>query len=189
VHEGKIHPEDRAIVDAIPVTSVARTLLDLAYVSDEQGLKRAFEEADRLGLLRLDALERTCSRGRRRRGNAALRRLILAAREPIVTRSALEERFVEFCLKHELPPPSLNSSVRGFEVDALWPQQHLIVELDGFAFHRHRAAFERDRARDATLLAVGYRVIRLTHRRLDQEGEVVAQELRLLLRDEESDAS
>ncbi|MBW8059091.1 MAG: DUF559 domain-containing protein [Solirubrobacterales bacterium] len=69
---------------------------------------------------------------------------------------------------------------RSGEVDALWPGQRLIVELDGFAFHRHRAAFERDRARDAALQATGYRVVRLTHRRLEQE-DAVATQLRDLL--------
>lgn len=181
VHEAQIHREDCAVVDAIPVTSVARTLLDLACVSDEQSLERAFEEADRQGLLTLASLERSCRRGRGRKGTAALRKLLLAAREPIVARSALEERFARFCLEHKLPPPSLNCSVLDFEVDALWPQQRLIVELDGFAFHRHRAAFERDRARDGALQAAGYRVIRLTHRRLEENEGTVAEQLRRLL--------
>ena len=68
------------------------------------------------------------------------------------------------------------------EVDALWARERLIVELDGFAFHHHRTAFERDRARDAALQAAGYRVIRLTHRRLEQEPAAVAAEIRRLLR-------
>ena len=68
------------------------------------------------------------------------------------------------------------------EVDALWARERLIVELDGFAFHHHRTAFERDRARDAALQAAGYRVIRLTHRRLEREPVAVAAEIRRLLR-------
>jgi len=160
---------------------VARTLLDLAGAVDAQRLERAFEEADRLGLLELRALEQLCEHLQGRRGTAAIRELIATAREPAMVRSPLEERFAELCRKHELPPPLLNVSVLGFQVDALWPRQRLIVELDGFAFHRHRAAFERDRARDAALQAVGYRVIRLTHRRLEEEPEQVAKELRKLL--------
>jgi very-short-patch-repair endonuclease len=66
-------------------------------------------------------------------------------------------------------------------VDALWPRKRLVVELDGFAFHRHRAAFERDRARDAGFLAAGFAVLRLTHRRLLEEPEAVAAQLRGLL--------
>jgi hypothetical protein len=184
VHEGQIHRHDRAVVDQIPVTSVARTLLDLAEVVDEQSLGRAFEEADRLRMLDLGALERTRKRGFGRKGVGSVGRLIAAAREPATPSSPLEDRFAAFCHTHGLPPPSLNCSVLGFEVDAHWPSKHLIVELDGFAFHRHRAAFERDRARDTALQVAGYRVVRLTHRRLDREGKRVAEELRLLLRDD-----
>lgn len=97
------------------------------------------------------------------------------------TRSPLEDRFVAFCKRHGLPMPTINASLLDYEVDALWPAQRLIVELDGFAFHRHRAAFERDRARDAGLQAAGYRVVRLTHRRLEQEPTSVADELHRLL--------
>ncbi len=181
VHEGRPDPGDRAVLDAIPVTSIARTLLDLAEVVDEQSLQRAFEEADRLRLLELRALDELCERSHGRHGLRPLRRLIEAARDPISTRSPLEERFVELCREHDLLPPATNVSVLGHEVDALWPGRRLIVELDGFAYHHHRAAFERDRSRDAALQAAGYTVIRLTHRRLEQEADAVVDQLRGLL--------
>lgn len=183
LHEGTIGAEDRATVDAIAVTSVARTLFDLAEVVDEGRLTRAFEEADRLRLLELRALTRLCEGGTGRRAVSPIRRLVAAVREPVVARSPLEERFAAFCHDHQLPPPTLNTLVLGFEVDALWPGRRLIVELDGFAYHCHRAAFERDRARDAALQAADYRVIRLTHRRLEGEGKTVAAELRRVLSD------
>ena len=170
-----------ARVDAIPVTTVARTLLDLAEGVDEQTLRRAFEEADRLHLLEMSALEDLCARSHGRRGLRALRPLIEAAREPTTTVSPLEDRFVVFCEKHGLPPPVTNVLVLGHEVDALWPTRRLIVEMDSYAFHRHRAAFERDRARDAEFAAAGYTVIRLTHRRLEEEPDEVADQLRRLL--------
>jgi hypothetical protein len=163
------------------VTTPARTLLDLAEVVDEWRLERAFEEADRLRLLKAGALEEVCARSHGRRALRPIRRLIDAAREPLLTRSPLEERFVDFCRRQRLPPPVTNASILGFEVDVLWPAERLIVELDGFAFHHHRAAFERDRARDARLQAAGYRVIRLTHRRLESEPASVATEIRRLL--------
>jgi very-short-patch-repair endonuclease len=72
-------------------------------------------------------------------------------------------------------------SWRGFEVDALWPHQRLVVELDGYEFHRTRAAFERDRARDAALQLAGYRVLRVTSRRLAGEPAAVAETIRSLL--------
>jgi predicted transcriptional regulator of viral defense system len=169
LHQGQIHDEDLTTVDAIPVTAVARTLFDLAEVVDERRLERAFEEADRLGLLEMQALEQVCARGRGRHALRPIRRLIAMSRLPPTTRSPLEDHFTGFCQKHQLPPPATNVLILGLEVDALWPRQRLIVELDGFAFHRHHAAFERDRARDSALQAAGYRVVRLTHRRLQAE--------------------
>jgi very-short-patch-repair endonuclease len=156
-------------------------LFDLAEAVDERRLERAWEEADRLNLLRLAEVERVCERGSGRRSLRPVRRLLAEARAPTQTHSALEERFVAFCREHGIPPPATNVQVLGHEVDALWPKERLIAELDGFAFHRQRAAFERDRARDAALQAAGYCVIRLTHRRLEEEVDAVVAELRRLL--------
>ena len=97
------------------------------------------------------------------------------------TRSALEQRFVALCRTSSLPMPALNVSVAGFVVDALWPSERLVVELDGFAFHRTRQAFERDRARDAALQLAGYRVLRLTFRRVTREPTAVVRAIRELL--------
>ncbi len=167
----------------IPVTTVARTLLDLAEVLDEEGLRRAFEEADRLKLLHMPELERVCARAGRRKGLPMLRHLIEIATDPVTTRSPLEDRFAEFCREHlaDLPAPLTNVSILDTEVDAYWPSHHLVVEMDGFAFHAHRAAFEHDRARDAAMQSAGYRVIRLTHRRLHDDPATLASELRRLL--------
>lgn len=181
VHEGGVSPEERSAVDGISVTSVARTLFDLAEVVDEQRLERAFEEADRLGLLRMRALEDVCARGHGRRALRLVRPLIAAARAPESVRSPLEGRFLAFCREHDLPTPQTNVTVIGREADAYWPRQRLVVEADSWSFHGHRAAFERDRARDTAMLAQGYRVIRITHRRLEREPAVLAAELRLLL--------
>lgn len=163
------------------MTTVARTLFDLAEVLDEQRLERAFEEADRLRLLEMKALEGVCERSPGRRALRPVRRLIAAAVEPARSGSSLEERFGRFCRQHRIPSPVTNVEILGFEVDALWPRERLIVEMDGFAFHRHRAAFERDRARDAAMQAAGYRVIRITHRRLESEPASIASEVRRLL--------
>jgi hypothetical protein len=181
VHEGGICKADRAEVAAIPVTSVARTLFDLAEVIHEQRLERVFEEADRLRLLRMPELEAVCARGHGRRALGPIRRLIDEARAPETTRSPLEDRVLALCREHGLPPPVTNVEVLGREVDALWPRERLMVEADSFAYHGHRTAFERDRARDAAMQAEGYRVIRLTHRRLEHESATIADELRCLL--------
>lgn len=182
VHEGGVHPGDRTVVAAIPVTTVARTLFDLAEVLEESQLERAFEEADRQRSLEMRALEEVCSRGHGRRALRPIRRLIEAAREPETTRSPLEDRFVIFCREQGLPLPATNVEVLGHEVDALWPRQRLVVEADGYAFHRHRGAFEHDRARDSAMQAEGYRVVRVTDRRLKHESAALADEIRRLLR-------
>jgi Transcriptional regulator, AbiEi antitoxin/Protein of unknown function (DUF559) len=180
LHRNEIPGDERATSAHIPVTSVPRTLVDLAGVLDEGGLRRAFEEADRLRLLDMGALVLSCERAKRRRRIRNLWALIEEARPPAYPRSALENRFLDFCRAHlgDLPPPATNVLILGHEVDAYWPRHLVVVELDGFAYHRHRAAFERDRARDAAMQAAGYRVIRLTYRRLEQEPAHVATELK-----------
>jgi very-short-patch-repair endonuclease len=181
VHEGGVDPKDRTTAAGIPVTSVARTLFDLAEVVDKRQLERAFEEADRLGLLEMRRLEAVCARGHGRRALRPIRRLINEARAPTYPRSPLEDRFSVFCREHDLPPAETNVEVLDHEVDAFWPRQKLIVEADSWSFHRHRAAFEGDRARDAAMQAEGFRVIRITERRLKREPQTVAAEIRRLL--------
>ncbi len=182
IHRGKLHPEDRDERAGIPVTKVARTLFDYAEVVDFQRLENAWEEADRLKLLRLGEVERVCERGYGRRALKPTRRLLAEARAVTRTRSPLEDRFQGFCRHFDLPPHSTNVEVLGKEVDALWPAAKLIVELDSWEFHSHRAAFQRDRARDSRLLVAGYRTVRVTHERLDKEAATLAKEIRELLR-------
>jgi very-short-patch-repair endonuclease len=144
-------------------------------------LESAWEEADRLGLLELRAVEQVCERGYGRRALRPIRRLLAEARAATITRSPLEDDFAAFCRDYDLPTPSFNTTVLGFEVDALWPRQRLAAELDSWEFHGHRAAFERDRARDAALQVAGYRIVRVTHRRIHGEAGKLAGEIRALL--------
>jgi very-short-patch-repair endonuclease len=182
IHRGRLHPEDRDERAGIPVTSAARTLFDYAEVVDFHRLERAWEEADRLNLLRLSEVERVCERGYGRRALKPIRRLLAEARAVGRTRSPLEDRFQRFSRHYDLPSHSTNVGVLGKEVDVLWPAAKLIVELDSWEFHSHRAAFQRDRARDTRLLVAGYRTIRVTHDRLDAEAATLATEIRELLR-------
>lgn len=183
LHRGRLHDGDEAECAGIPVTTVARTLFDLAEVVDLQTLRRAWEEADRLHLLHLQAVERVCERGYGRRALRPIRPLLAEAHAPTFTRSPLEHRFAEFCRERlaDLPAPRTNVSILEHEVDAYWPARRLVVEMDGWEYHGHRAAFERDRARDAEMQAAGYRVIRLTHRQLETEANRIATQLRKLL--------
>jgi very-short-patch-repair endonuclease len=182
IHRGRLDGEDRESQAGIPVTSVARTLFDLAEVVDFRRLEYAWEEADRLKRLRLGEVERVCERGYGRRALKPIRRLLAEARAVRRTRSPLEDRFQRFHRYYRLPPHHTNVEVLGKEVDVLWPAAKLIVELDSWEFHSHRAAFQRDRARDTRLLVAGYRTVRVTHDRLDTEAATLAAEIRELLR-------
>jgi very-short-patch-repair endonuclease len=181
IHRCKLRVEETAVHEGIPATTVARTIFDLAEVAPYDEVKRAAEAADRRHLLRLRELEMVCVCGRGRRALRPVRRLLLELGAPVEGRSPLEIRFAEFIREHRLPPLPQNVEVLGHEVDALWPEAKLIVELDSWEFHGDRAAFERDRARDTKLLIAGYRTIRVTHRRLDREANQLAAEIRQLL--------
>jgi very-short-patch-repair endonuclease len=181
IHRCKLRPEETTIRDGIPVTTLARTLFDFAERAPYEELKKMAEEADRLKLLRLRKLEEVCERGRGRRALRPMRRLLAELGAPLEGRSPLEIRFAEFLREHRLPAPAQNVQVLDHEVDALWPAAKLVAELDSWEYHGHRAAFERDRARDPQLLLAGYRTIRVTHRRLDSEAAQLAVEIRRLL--------
>ncbi len=145
----------------MPVTSVARTLLDLAATLRGAQAERAFEQAERLRILDLRAISALLERSRGRVGAPALRAIVARAHPSgPATRSELEARFLDLCRDHGLAAPIVNSWVQGMEVDAVWPDRRLVVELDGFAFHRTAAAARRDRARDRRLTLAGYRVMR-----------------------------
>ncbi len=97
------------------------------------------------------------------------------------TRSALERRFLRLCRRHRIPAPRANVAVGAFLVDFLWAENRLIVEVDGYEYHRGRESFEADRARDAELTRKGYRVLRFTYRQVTQEPARVARAVRDLL--------
>ena len=92
---------------------------------------------------------------------------------PRRTRSEAERELLTLVRAAGLPPPETNTKVAGLEVDALWREQRLAVEVDGYAFHGHRIAFERDRRRDATLAQQGISTLRLSWRQLTREREAV----------------
>jgi very-short-patch-repair endonuclease len=183
------HPAARAVRYRIPVTAPSRTLLDLAAVLSDRRLSRALEAADRHQLLDITELTRLCEASSGRKGTGRLSSLLARYRSLPETRSELERRFLRLCREAGLPPPAINVPVAGVEVDFLWPGARVVVELDGYAFHRDRAAFERDRVRDAKLQLAGYRVLRVTYRRLVEEADAVIAEVSALLRLREASAS
>jgi very-short-patch-repair endonuclease len=159
----------------IPVTTPARTLLDLSPSLPRRRLERAIDEASYQRLLRSGALEATIARNARRPGATALGATLVDHTPGATrTRSELEERFLSLCRRHGLPEPAVNRQVAGLEVDFCWPEQRLIVETDGYAAHKTRRAFERDHERDLTLEASGYQVRRFTYRQVTNEAAAVA---------------
>jgi Protein of unknown function (DUF559) len=177
-----LDPHDVTKKDGFPVTTVARTLLDLAEVLQPTALHRAYEAAETERVLDVSAIEDLLERSPGRHGLRPLRALLEQARPPEpAARSELERLFLDLCHEQGIPQPVVNGPVEGREVDMLWPAAKLIAELDGHHFHGTRTAFERDRARDAALQRAGYRVVRITHRRLVHEPELVADDIRTLL--------
>jgi very-short-patch-repair endonuclease len=183
VHEAQLPADETTTHDGIPVTTPARTLLDLAALLDEHALARAAERAEALRLTSPTSLADLVARYPRRPGTPNVRRLLDQHRiVPTTTRSALERRFLTLLDAENLPRPLVNQRHDHVEPDFRWTDHRLIVEVDGFETHGTRQAFERDRARDRRLLAEGWRVARITQRQLDDHPKRLARELRALLR-------
>jgi very-short-patch-repair endonuclease len=168
--------------DAIPVTTPARTLLDLAKVIARRPLERAIDEAARLRLCTEADLEAIVETHAGRAGAGALGQVIESHRAgSTLTRSELEERFLALCRKHHLPQPGVNVPLLDYVVDFLWRDAALVVEVDGHTSHGTRRAFQTDRDRDVRLTVAGYRVVRFTWHDVTRRPGVVAYRVRRLL--------
>ncbi|CAN5699959.1 hypothetical protein BH23GEM9_BH23GEM9_19900 [soil metagenome] len=155
-------------IDGVPVTTLPRTLLDFAGVATLIQLERVLALAERQDATLRKRLQRLLARGRNRRGSRALRTLLLRG-VPALTRSEAEALLLELIRAAGLPEPQLNVALHGFEVDFHWPAARLVVEVDGYAWHGSRPAFNRDRQRDIALAAAGIQVIRIGWQQLKQE--------------------
>lgn len=167
-----LRPDEVTKFEGIPITTPARTLLDIAGVVGSRELERALAEALATRLATRADLLRLLSRHPRRPGTRVLRALLGPA-HPALTRSEAEERFLALIRKARLPAPEANVTIGDYEVDFLWRTQRFVVEIDGFAFHSSAEMFESDRRRDAVLAASGLRVIRVTWRQLLTEPEAM----------------
>ena len=162
VHRQRLPASHVTIHRAIPITTPIRTLLDLAAVLSLRALARAFEQAQVLHQLPPAPLAAEVLSRPRHRGNAKLRRILAGAVDPADVRSILELRFLRMCASYGLPRPEVNVRIGAWTPDFLWPEHRLVVETDGFEFHRTAAARRRDAAKDAFLRGEGFTVIRLT---------------------------
>ena len=178
-----IHESAALGVDAIgfvrglPATNPLRTLTDLASVASARQLERALSEARVRSLIPRDAGPELLAGSASRPGVSRLRGLLLDQDEPSITESEAEERLLALVRRSGLPEPRVGYRLDRFKVDFCWPEQRLVVEIDGYAFHSTRAAMERDRARDARLDELGHRVRRFSWRQLVREPERVIAEI------------
>jgi very-short-patch-repair endonuclease len=161
--------------ERIPVTTPARTILDLAATLQRRPLERLLDRAENIRLTDVASLEALARAHAGHRGATTLL-ATLDTHTPgtTLTRSELEEVFLALCRAHDLPQPKVNHHVAGRERDFVFAAQRLVVETDSWAHHRSRHAFEDDRRRDAALLVAGYRTLRLTHTQLTTEPYTVA---------------
>jgi hypothetical protein len=172
-----LDPADVERIDDLPMTTLPRTLLDLAETEPFDRLRTIAEEAERRGMLDLRAVRACMDRNPGRRGIAPLTRL-LATYTPIGrANEGLEVAFTRFVAESGFPPPLCNTLVDGLLVDFWWPQARLVVELDSHAHHGHWSAAERDRERDARLLRSGIHTLRVTERRLARDRAALATDI------------
>jgi len=142
----------------IPVTTPARTIADLRTLVSVRELRRAIRQAEVFGL----------PTGQEVKSDR--------------TRSELEFQFLQLCKRHGLPRPEVNVRIGSLTVDFLWEEAKLIVETDGYQYHRGQAAFEDDHARDLELRTLGYEVSRFSYRQVVDEPAKVVRGLRTALR-------
>jgi very-short-patch-repair endonuclease/predicted transcriptional regulator of viral defense system len=153
---------DMTTVAGVPVTTGARTLLDVASIVTPRELEQAAAQALEKRLVTEAEIARMLERYPSRPGARELRALLASSTPPALARSEAEEQFLAMLRRGQLPVPAVNVYVGGFMVDFYWRTEALVVEIDGFAFHSSRRAMARDRQRDASLTAAGCRVMRFT---------------------------
>ncbi len=189
VHSGAtLTATDVVVVDGIPCTTLARTLLDVAEDAGAREIERALDRAQQTRALDMRAINDVLARAGTGRRGAKLLRAVLADHRAgsTITRNDLEEAFLAISRDIGLPPDAVNQWIAypdgsGAEADFLWRTQRLIVEVDGRDPHSARRAFESDRRRDQRLMLLGWRVVRFTWRQVTFEPAYVAGTVRGLL--------
>ncbi len=178
--DGSLQPIDKVTLHGVPCTSVARTLLDFAGVTQEWEVCKAVAQAEVLRILDKPKLRALLRRSRRRRGVARLR-LILDSIHPLTkkTRSDLEREFLRMCAKREVAEPEVNVWLdapdgKRYQADFLWREARLIVEADSRRFHDTDSSFVSERKRQQQLELAGWRVTRCTWEEVEREPRRLA---------------
>jgi Transcriptional regulator, AbiEi antitoxin len=179
VHQADLPDADRVIYEGIPVTSVARTVLDLAVDRSARDIRRQMQRGDDFKVFDLRDMRALLARSNGHRGQAKVEAALDGFRpDHVFTRSGLEHRFLEVVREAGLPEPAMNIFVAGYEIDAYWDRERFGVELDVYETHGSRLSFEEDRERDDELLLAGIETTRVTGPRLDREPGAVVDSLR-----------
>ena len=165
--------EDRAERRGIPVTAPARTLIDFASTTGAEEAERAIAEAFALRLVTESQFRAALDRAPGRAGVARVQTILGQPGGPKRTRSGGERAMLRLVRAAHLPAPRTNYPVAGYSADFCWPDQRVIVEIDGYDFHSGRPAFERDHRRDIVHKNAGYEVLRFTARQLAEEPLLV----------------
>jgi very-short-patch-repair endonuclease len=185
VHQAPLPADEVTTHDGIPVTTVPRTLLDLAAELTDEQLAWALNEAEVQRLHDALSLPVLIDRYPGRRGVRRARRVLAAFAGPRLTRSQLERAFLDFLLRHGLPMPATNAQVtaggRRYECDFVWHDRRVIVELDGYDYHSSRHMFHADRRRDRALKAARWETVRVTEWDLRGDEASLRSDLRSVL--------
>jgi hypothetical protein len=169
VHRSRtLEPRDVTKRRGIPITTPARTVIDVAATLDGRPLEYVLDLAEQRGLVDFAEL------ARRPKPRSLQAVLSLYTAGTFVTRSEMENRFLKLCDDHGIPRPRVNSHVEGEEVDFVWHDKRLVVEVDGYRYHRSPSRFETDRERDVMLVVAGWQVMRFTWTQLTERPAWVA---------------
>jgi len=186
-HHKALPADEVTVKEGIPVTTVPRTIFDLAATEPVEVVKAMLKESEYRNLYDRLSLWDLVQRYPGRRGVRRVRAVLEGIKDEPVgrKRSPLEERFALFLRYHHLPQPRFNDWIllgdKRYQVDCHWPGTGQIVELDGWEGHGTKSAFREDRTRDRRLRVAGYSVTRITWAELDDEPETIAADLRMLL--------
>ncbi len=180
LHEGRLPAAQITDLDGLPVTTLERTLLDLADVLTPRKLEIAINQAEINEKLDYSALEAVLLDANGRHGITPLRHALEAAALGLtLTESELEEAFLALTRKHRFQQPETRFNAEGFRCDFVWPDQRIVIETDGARFHRRLRNREEDARRDRTLRRVGWTVDRVSYRQVffrPQEVVVILEE-------------
>lgn len=180
-HSSTLLPEEWGRMAEIPVTALARTLLDLAASVSARKLWDVVERTERRGRLDFIEIDAMLLRRKGDRGAARLRRALEIYRDPVFSRARSERLFLALCKRAGLPRPKINTWVGKFEIDAYWETERFAVEVDGWESHRTRRAFEDDLLRQEEMKLAGIDSIRISARRIERAPAQVGRRLAILL--------